>query len=58
MFLRSRWGCLFSYSRAAWINLAVAVAVMLVVLALRRGGGRRAVAVLASVRSRPGSPWR
>jgi O-antigen ligase len=33
---------LFSYSRAAWLNLVVGVLVMGVVLALRRGGGQRA----------------
>jgi hypothetical protein len=42
-------GILFSFSRAAWLNAGVAVFVMLVVLALRRGGGRRAIAVLAVV---------
>jgi O-Antigen ligase len=36
-------GVLFSYSRAAWLNLAVGVLVVLVVIALRRGGGRHAV---------------
>jgi hypothetical protein len=35
-------GVLFSYSRAAWLNLAVGVLVVLVVIALRRGGGRQA----------------
>jgi O-antigen ligase len=34
-------GVLFSFSRAAWLNLAVGVTVLLVVLALRRGGARR-----------------
>ena len=47
-------GILFSYSRAAWLNLVVGVVVMGVVMALRRGGARRAlvlagVLVLASV---------
>jgi O-antigen ligase len=37
-----------SYSRGAWVNLAVGIAVMLVVLALRRRGGRKALAVLLS----------
>jgi len=41
-------GILFSYSRAAWLNAAVAVLVMGVVLALRRGAGRRGL-VFASV---------
>jgi O-antigen ligase len=40
-------GVLFSYSRAAWLNFAVAVAVMLMALALRRRGGRRAFAIIA-----------
>jgi hypothetical protein len=35
-------GVLFSYSRAAWLNLVVGVLVVLVVIALRRGGGRHA----------------
>jgi O-Antigen ligase len=42
-------GVLFSFSRAAWLNLAVGSFVLLTVLALRRGGGRRALAVLAGV---------
>ncbi len=47
-------GVLFSFSRAAWLNLAVGTAVLLVILALRRGGARRAmtlfvVLLLASV---------
>jgi O-antigen ligase len=47
-------GILFSYSRAAWLNLVVGVMVMGVILSLRRGGGRRAfvflgVLVLAAV---------
>jgi hypothetical protein len=39
-------GILFSYSRAAWLNLVVGVVVMGAVLALRRGGGRRALIFL------------
>jgi O-antigen ligase len=35
-------GILFSYSRAAWLDLVVGVVAMGVVLALRRGGSRRA----------------
>jgi O-antigen ligase len=35
-------GVLFSYSRAAWLDLVVGVVVMGVVFALRRGGARRA----------------
>jgi len=38
---------LFSFSRAAWLNFAVGALVLFTVLALRRGGGRRAFAVLA-----------
>jgi O-antigen ligase len=40
-------GVLFSYSRGAWLNLAVALAVMGVVHTLRPGGARRALALLA-----------
>jgi O-antigen ligase len=40
-------GVLFSYSRGAWLNLIVALVVMGVVLTLRRGGARRALALLA-----------
>jgi O-antigen ligase len=47
MFMALVLGVLFSYSRAAWVNLVVAVAVMLIVMALRRGGGRRAAVILA-----------
>jgi O-antigen ligase len=47
LFLVLTGGVLFSYSRAAWVNYAVAVLVLMGVLALRRGGGRRAAAVLA-----------
>lgn len=42
-------GVLFSFSRAAWLNLAVASAVLFLVLALRRGGGRRAMRLFAVV---------
>ena len=43
-------GVLFSYSRAAWLDMVVGVLVMGVVLALRRGGSRRAfVFVLVTV---------
>jgi O-antigen ligase/polysaccharide polymerase Wzy-like membrane protein len=42
-------GVLFSFSRAAWLNLALGVVVLLAVLALRRGGGRRALAIFAVV---------
>jgi O-antigen ligase len=39
-------GIVFSFSRAAWLNLAVGTLVLLAVLALRRGGGRRAMTLL------------
>lgn len=39
-------GVVLSFSRAAWLNLAVGTVVLLVVLALRRGGARRAMALL------------
>jgi O-antigen ligase/polysaccharide polymerase Wzy-like membrane protein len=43
-------GILFSFSRAAWLNLVVGAIVMFFVLSLRRGGGRRAVTfVVAAV---------
>jgi O-antigen ligase len=40
-------GVLFSYSRGAWLNLAVGLVVMGAVLSLRRGGARRALGLLA-----------
>jgi O-antigen ligase len=39
-------GITASYSRGAWLNLALALAGMMVILSLRRGGLRKAVAVL------------
>lgn len=39
-------GATFSYSRATWINTVLGALVLLAVLALRRGGSRRAVTVL------------
>jgi hypothetical protein len=36
-------GILFSFSRAAWLNLVIGAFVMFCVLSLRRGGGRKAV---------------
>jgi O-antigen ligase len=42
-------GVLFSYSRAAWANFAIAVAVMLVASSLRRRGARRALRALAAL---------
>jgi O-antigen ligase len=41
-------GILFSFSRAAWLNLVVGAFVMFCVLALRRGGGRRAVTFIVA----------
>jgi O-antigen ligase len=46
MFVLLSLGVLFSYSRAAWLNLGVGVGVLLLVLALRRGGAVRALKVL------------
>ena len=46
IFLLLSLGVLFSYSRAAWLNLGIGVAVLLVVLALRRGGATRALKLL------------
>ena len=40
-------GVLFSFSRAAWLNLAVGTTVLLAVLVLRRGGARKAMTLLA-----------
>jgi O-antigen ligase len=40
-------GIFFSYSRGAWLNLAVALLVMGASLAVRRGGARRAFGLLA-----------
>ena len=42
-------GVTVSYSRAAWLNLGVAVIVMLAVMPLRRGGTRRAGALLLTL---------
>jgi O-antigen ligase len=42
-------GVTTSYSRAAWLNLGVSVLVMLAVLPLRRGGARRAGALLLTL---------
>jgi O-antigen ligase len=41
-------GVLFSYSRGAWLNLAVGLAVMGAVLTLRPGGARHALALLGA----------
>lgn len=42
-------GVLFSYSRAAWLNLALGTVVLTGILALRPGGGRRTVALVSLV---------
>jgi hypothetical protein len=42
-------GVLFSFSRAAWLNLAVGAAVLLLILVLRRGGAGKAMTLLAVV---------
>jgi O-antigen ligase len=41
-------GVFFSYSRAAWLGLAIGLAAMVPVLALRRRGGRQAMALLVA----------
>jgi O-antigen ligase len=41
-------GVLFAYSRAAWLNLAVAFVVLMAVSVVRRGGSRRASVLLVS----------
>jgi O-antigen ligase len=41
-------GIVFSFSRAAWLNLAIGTLVLFTVLALRRGGGQRAMTLLAA----------
>ncbi len=42
-------GVVFAYSRAAWLNLVVAVCVMLAVMALRADAGRSAAGALALI---------
>lgn len=49
IFLTLAMGVFFSYSRAAWLNFALALVIMLLVLALRRGGGRQATAIFGIV---------
>ncbi len=39
-------GVVLSYSRAAWLSYAIGIGVMLLVFALRRGGGRKALLLL------------
>ena len=48
-FLALTLGVVFSYSRAAWLNLVVGLVVVLLILGCRRGGGRRAARALAVV---------
>jgi O-antigen ligase len=40
-------GVVFSYSRAAWLSFALGFVTVLLVLALRRGGARRALVILS-----------
>jgi O-antigen ligase len=42
-------GVLFSYSRAGWANFALSIAVTVTIIALRRGGGRRAFRAIAGL---------
>jgi O-antigen ligase len=42
-------GVVLSYSRAAWLSLALGLVTVFLVLALRRGGGRRALVVLSVI---------
>jgi O-antigen ligase len=42
-------GVLFSYSRAAWLNLVIGLVVVLVIVSFRRGGGKSAARALAVV---------
>ncbi len=44
-------GIVFSFSRAVWLDLAFGLTTMLLVLALRRGGGRRALVSFSVVLS-------
>jgi len=39
-------GIVLSFSRGAWVNLLIGFAVLLVVLALRRGGGRKVLRIV------------
>jgi len=49
VFLLLTLGVLFSYSRAAWLNLAAGLAVMVVVFSFRRGAGKQAARAVALV---------
>lgn len=42
-------GVIFASSRAAWLNAVVAIVTMLVAYSLRRGGGRKAAAILVTL---------
>jgi O-antigen ligase len=42
-------GILFAYSRAAWLNAAVATVTMVVAYSMRRGGSKKAVAILLTL---------
>jgi O-antigen ligase len=39
-------GLIFSYSRGAWANLAIGVGMVLLVMGMRRGGGRKVILAL------------
>ena len=41
-------GVVFSFSRAAWLNLVLGMVVLVAILALRRGGARRVLALVAA----------
>lgn len=49
MFFVLTLGILFAYSRAAWLNAAVAALTMIAVLGLRRGGGRNAFVLVGTI---------
>jgi O-Antigen ligase len=49
MFLLLSLGVFFSYSRAAWLNFGIGVAIVLLVLGLRRGGGARVLKLLVAL---------
>jgi hypothetical protein len=48
-------GVMLSFSRGAWVNLAIGAVVVVLVLALRRGGGRKALLTLILVLTLSGS---
>jgi O-antigen ligase len=49
LFLLLALGVLFSYSRAAWANLLLAIVVMLLAAGMRHSGGRRAMRLLVGL---------